>query len=322
MNDPHLEAARRASVAWGLDGAAVSELSRSENVVFRIDVEGDRPLVLRLHRPGYNSLTQLHSEVGWVRSLEQAGLPVPRAIAAQDGRHYVAVDVAGVEHQAGVVGWVDGTPLREHDPMPVECFRRLGELAAGIRLHAERWAPPAGFDRRRWDADGFVGDSPLWGRFWEADDLETDQHSVLSTARDALRDELGSLSTGPDRFGLIHADLHTANVMADRDQLTMIDFDDAGFGWWAHELAVALFDRHDEDDYDEARRLMLEGYRSVHPLDAEEEATIDTFLVVRHCMLVGWLDHRKDLEGYAEAFPRMAAGACTVAGEWLESRTT
>ena len=322
MNDSHLEAARRAGAAWGLEDATISELSRSENVVFRVDVEGERPLVLRLHRPGYNSVAQLQSEVSWVRSLEEAGLPVPRAIATPGGDHYVAVDVDGIEHQAGVVDWVDGTPLREHDPMPVECFRRLGELAAGVRCHAEQWRIPAGFDRRSWDAAGFVGESPLWGRFWEADDLDPEQRSVLAAAREALRTELGSLSTGPERFGLIHADLHTANVMADGDRLTMIDFDDAGFGWWTHELAVALFDRHGEDDYDEARRLILEGYRSVHPLDAEEEATIDTFLVVRHCMLVGWLDHRKDLEGYADKFPRIAAGANTVAGEWLESRRT
>jgi Ser/Thr protein kinase RdoA (MazF antagonist) len=219
-----------------------------------------------------------------------------------------------------MVAWVEGRPLREHDPQPVGHFRRIGELAAGIRRHNQHWSPPDGFDRRRWDTDGFVGEAPLWGRFWEADDLTAEQREVLATTRDALRVDLAALSIGPDRFGLIHADLHTANVMADGDRLTIIDFDDAGYGWYAHELAVALFDRRNEDDVDEARRLLLEGYRSVHPLDDEEAATIDTFLIVRHCMLIGWLDHRKDLEGYDEFFPQMADDSCAAVSAWLGRR--
>ena len=41
---------------------------------------------------------------------------------------------------------------------------------------------------------------------------------------------------------MIHADLHLDNILSFDDSLTVIDFDDSGFGWHACDLAHALWD--------------------------------------------------------------------------------
>ncbi len=40
---------------------------------------------------------------------------------------------------------------------------------------------------------------------------------------------------------MIHADMHLDNVLKDGERLNVIDFDDAGYGWHAFDLAVGIY---------------------------------------------------------------------------------
>ena len=66
--------AERALPAWGLEGAKLELISRSENVVFRVETENDRAWALRVHRPGYHTLAELESEPIWTAALNAAGV--------------------------------------------------------------------------------------------------------------------------------------------------------------------------------------------------------------------------------------------------------
>lgn len=306
-DDTWLDAAARAAAAFDIEVNDVEVMSRSENVVCALEAVGGERFAVRLHRPGYNTLAELESEVRFVRSLDDFGVPVPTARATTTGAHYVPIDVDGDQRYAGIVEWVPGEPLG--GPLDggatglVDHYRTIGSLAARIRAHNMTWEPGVDFERRRWDAAGFVGDAPLWGRFWEVDALSPARRSLFAQARELLGHRLGSLSTGPDQFGMIHADLHLGNLMADGEALTVIDFDDAGFGWFMHELAVALHPVLGEPVFDDARAAIIEGYRSEQPLDEADVEQIDTFLAVRSLMIVAWLDARPELpvhEHFAE----------------------
>ena len=47
------------------------------------------------------------------------------------------------------------------------------------------------------------------------------------------------LERQPAVYSMIHADMHPGNVLVDGDRLTVIDFDDAAWGWHAYDIAVA-----------------------------------------------------------------------------------
>src|SRR4051812_11954522 len=60
----HESLARAALPAYGRDPhAGVRLLSLSENATYLVD--GDDPMVLRVHRPGYHSLDAIRSELAW-----------------------------------------------------------------------------------------------------------------------------------------------------------------------------------------------------------------------------------------------------------------
>ena len=305
-----VEAAQRACGFWNLDPIQIDVLSHTENVVCRIRISSDKQVVMRFHRPGYNELAELNSEVVWVQSLAASGLPVPTALQTPAGDYYRSVDIGNADSNeqriVGVVNWVAGQPLggalSNASEDVVTHYETIGSLAAKIRSHSYMWEPPESFVRRRWDIDGLLGENPLWGRFWGVNSLTDKQKAIFSEARKVLREGLGGLSAKPDRFGLIHSDLHLGNIMCSGDELTIIDFDDAGYGWVAHEIAVALHPGIGESWFTSARQAFLEGYCSVHELALDEIESIDLFLAIRSLMIVGWLDARPELPAY-DYFP-------------------
>lgn len=300
--DDYIQAGWHAAPAFGLAARSIDLLSHSENVVLCVVLEGGDQVAMRLHRPGYNTIDELRSEVQWVQSLARAGVPVPAARELDAGGHYTTVKVADEQRHVGVVSWVDGEPIGSWAEAAgadlVDRYHQIGAVAARIRSHNEQWVAPSGFVRRRWDADGLVGLDPHWGRFWEVAQLSSGQRQLFARARERLHAELAALSTEGDRFGLIHADLHLGNLMTNGETLTVIDFDDAGYGWFAHEFAMSLHPILDEPVLPQARAAMIAGYREVANLDKDEERLIDTFLVVRCLMIVGWLAARPELPTY------------------------
>ncbi|MCP5029048.1 MAG: phosphotransferase [Actinomycetia bacterium] len=315
-----LGAAREAAGEWELDPESVELVAIQENAVFRAeDPDGSR-VAVRLHRPGYNSRAELESEVAWVSALRDAGLDLPGSRRNRHGHFYQAFPVGDEVREVGVIEWVDGTALADTltaDPSKAAAqYHRLGALAARVHDVSDRWARPEGFVRRAWDAAGLVGSDPLWGRFWEVDALTPAQADLLARAREVTHRRLSSLPTGSG-YGLIHADLHLHNILVSADdRLVMIDFDDAGFGWHMHELAVALHPAVGEPFEGDASQALIDGYREVRPLSGDEADLITTFLLIRHLMLVSWLDARPEL-GLSAELPALIGYAVEAAERFL-----
>ena len=89
-----LDAARKAVEQFPVEAARIEPVMHSENVTFRVtDRDGGAPYVLRLHRPGYNSLAELESERIWVRALKETGVTVPESLETRRGGHFTRVDI-------------------------------------------------------------------------------------------------------------------------------------------------------------------------------------------------------------------------------------
>ncbi|MEM6371534.1 MAG: phosphotransferase [Pseudomonadota bacterium] len=284
--------ATRALGFWGLAGADCELIAQRENIVFRVtDSEGWR-FALRLHRPGYQSVSMLRSELAWIGHLRANGLNVPAAVPTQTGADMVEVD----GYQTDLLTWLDGAPLgATGTPLAVAdregTFRGVGALLAKVHAISDAWKVPADFERQRWDIDGLLGDEPLWGKFWENPGLSPYQRDQLLAARDRLRSDLEDKATD---IGLIHADMLGENVIIDGDALGLIDFDDSGFGYRLFDVATALFKNRSEPDYTALQSAFLQGYRQVCPLDTE---FLEHFMLVRSLSYVGWIIPRMEEPG-------------------------
>ncbi len=315
---PYLIAAREALHAFPIEVDHLEPVAVGENVVCRVTDTAGGGYVLRLHRPGYHTLAELESERAWTGALNDAAVSAPRGVRARDGGWYVSVKTpeAAKRRFAGVTAWTPGELLSDvvdrEGPAPAPGhYARLGETVASLHNQSAGWTPPAEFTRHSLDVDGLVGAAPLWGRFWESRLLNTEERALAGAARAKIAARLALMDRDRAIFGLIHADLHPGNVLSQTGALSVIDFDDAAFGWHAFDMAVALFSAWPRPDFPGLRQAFLAGYARLRRLPTGVNESLSPFLLLRGLSLIGWRDQRPELDPavFLEAWkPRLMVG--------------
>ena len=81
---------------------------------------------------------------------------------------------------------------------------------------------------------------------------------------------------------MIHADVLRENVFVNDNSLSLIDFDDSGFGFRLYDLGTALLQSLYEPDFVPIRDALMRGYGT------EDTAMVETFTLARSCASVGW----------------------------------
>ncbi len=302
---------------WGWQGARATLISHRENAVYRVVATDGRKAALRIHRMGYNSRDEIQAELWWADELARAGIPTPGPIRRPDGSLAARLRSGRI---ASMVSWVRGTPIGSGStPLPYPAHRRLemyhdlGQLLARLHRASDEMTLPADFTRRRWDAQGLLGDNPLWGRFWEHPALGHTERADILAARDTAAGVLATLGSGD--FGLIHADALRENVMQTDTGLALIDLDDSGFGWRLYDLAVAISQSIDDDDYTALRDAILRGYGEIRPLPARSTELFSLFAMLRCFASLGWCMSRMQPDNRAGAV--YVARAIRMARRWL-----
>lgn len=319
--------ARAALGRWSGDWGEPRLIKHRENAVFEVRAADGRRAALRVHRHGYHSDAELASELAWIRALDDAAIPVPRAIPSDTGALFVHATHPDVPEprQVDLLAWVAGAPLGTSHEGPaqdvaalVRTYRGIGALAARVHGHGVDWLQPHAFKRHSWDRDGLIGPQPFWGAFLDLPALTVEQRALFVEAQAAAAADLDAYGTTPDRYGMIHADLVPENVFVDGERLALIDFDDAGFGWHMFELATALFFVLDHPAYPAIRDAVFEGYESERPGHADM-ARLPLFYFLRATTYVGWAHTREETETARAMMPSAIAATERYARAYLAS---
>ena len=193
-------------------------------------------------------------------------------------------------------------------PESPEDFERTGEELARIHQAAEGYAGPA--SRYTLDLHHLVERPLAW--LAEAPTMDAALKEDFAALADEVRQSVGG-GDGLTRVAC-HGDCHGGNnfIAAGADgcrRVVFFDFDDAGPGWLAYELAVLLWGhlpRRIEPEVDTETaakyRAFLTGYRRVGPLPAADLDAVPCFLVARNIWLLGEYASRRHHWG-SQAIP-------------------
>ena len=314
--------ARRALSEYGLpDDAVLTLLNVSENATYAVDdpSTGART-VLRVHRLGYHDAAEIEAELAWLDALRgEAGVRTPHVLPAIDGRRLVTIPEDGAPDGRHVVHfeWLPGAEPTPSDERLPAWFELLGAITARMHGHVQTWSPPPGFTRFAWDYAGAFGPQPRWGRWQDGMSIGADEREVLGRLDEVLRARLQRFGAGPDRYGLVHADLRLANLLVHGDETYVIDFDDCGWGWFLYDFGSAVsFFEHDPR-VPELTDAWVRGYRTVRPLSADDEAEIPTFVMMRRLLLVAWIGSHSGTDLARSMGAEYTAGSCDLAEAYL-----
>jgi Ser/Thr protein kinase RdoA (MazF antagonist) len=293
-------------------------LNLSENATYAVDdaATGKRS-ILRVHRKNYHQQHEIESELEWLDALRRdSDVTVPVVLPARDGSRVVTVDHDGAQRHVVHFDMVAGVEPAE-ESLTVEDFRTLGRITAALHDHARAWSRPPGFGRFSWDWEHSLGAQPRWGRWQDAIGVGASEAVVLDRARQLLAQRLTEYGTGRDTFGLIHADLRLANLLVDDDTITVIDFDDCGFGWYFYDFGTAVSFFEDDPAVPEWQDAWVAGYRSRRPLPPADEAMLSSFVLLRRLLLLAWMgshSHSKESQAMSITY---AEGSCALAERYL-----
>ncbi|ADL45393.1 phosphotransferase enzyme family protein [Micromonospora aurantiaca] len=311
--------------AFGMYDGTLSLLKNSENLTFRwvgrVAGRGTLNRVVRVGRPDYHDLDSVRSELALLDVLASrlpAATPVP--VPRLDGDPLAALppsDGADVRPIA-VFEWVDGHPGSTGARQSWTSLHQLGVVVAALHNLGPE-AAGLGLSRPKWDWEALVG-TGMWrtgdrtwskwgasaGAGWIAalENVAPVDRRCLDEMAARTRDAMAQLNSEDGNWGLIHGDLNPSNVLTTDDGVGLIDFDDCGWGLHVYDLAVALLWPYLNGSGKAARDALLAGYRTVRPLPASAEASLELMVAARSLALVRYFSGRTDS-------PRLRAWAPT-----------
>ena len=276
------------SQLWDLTRAALDEqgiavkrlrwMGRHTNHLFRCDTADGERLVVRVCPPGGRSDAELDAELAWLAALARdTTLTVPLARFSTrtatpelpDGARCIAFT------------WVQGRPCGSRPSRRL--VADLGRVIATLHQHARGFRPPPGFTRPVLDI-GYL----TWAGTWHAGQLarrpvDPATRRLLAETAGRVEAVLALLGQNPAGYGVVHADLCLDNVLDHDGQARPIDFDDASWGHYALDLAIAA-DNIPED----LHQVLLDGYQTVRPLPSGYEEHQAALLAARRLYLAVW----------------------------------
>lgn len=280
-----------AAERFGLRRAKLRLMRHWMNATFRArDATGQA--VIRVHLRDYHDRAAIESELDWLEAIDaDTPLRVPRPRRASNDERIIEVEAPRLNgpRRVTALSWTDGRFVTGRSVRP-EHYRRVGQAMATLHTHATAWRRPVSFDRPLLDVTGLAAkrampliDMSAWDR------LDAEARDAFEAVVERALAAERAIGDAPDRFNLMHADLHFGNVLFQPDATGVIDFDDAGVGPLAIDLAVALAGTERRPGHGPIRRALLDGYRSVRPLSDTEVDAIDAFIALRDVQLTLWI---------------------------------
>jgi Ser/Thr protein kinase RdoA (MazF antagonist) len=111
--------------------------------------------------------------------------------------------------------------------------------------------------------------------------------------------------------------MRLANLLVDDETVTLIDFDDCGFGWFMYDLAASLSFIDAGPDLPALKRGWLDGYTAIRPLSPDDLGIIDAMILLRRMALLAWIGSHAETPLAAQHCEQFANQTARLAKAWL-----
>lgn len=274
---------RRVAVAalarYPIEPRQLRLLNHDFNTTYRVDAMDGAQFALRIDLNRRKPIPALDAEIAWLQALAtDADVVVPQPLATIDGRLHTSVDFPELGRALDVVvmSWLPG---RDLGVPTVAALRELGRVTAMLHQHAGRWKLPDGAEFPA--VAGVFMDSP--------DRLRTGDPRVDDAAAEVFAGSLAVIEPAHAAMVAagtrmpIHGDLHQWNVKWLRGRMSVFDFDDAGIGVPAQDLAITSYYLSARAELMDA---LFEGYETVTPLPPFSDEQLQAALAARNLLLL------------------------------------
>ncbi len=290
----------------------VKFILHGENTTFRIYGRKEDYL-LRIHRAGYHSDEAIVEELAWQQYLSLKGVKVQEPVKSDTDQLIVKENHALLRQPRSIdiLKWQHGRILKKN--VSGNQFYKLGNLTGLLHHHSEGFVSR---HRHYWSSKGLLGVNSKFGQFSALSEIYPKAtYNRLLNYRQELFNRISKYEKREQtRKGMLHADLHFANVVWKEGQPIPIDFDDCGVACHMYDLGVTLYSSgHIFKDLNQLAKTKLieqyiHGYESQQTLTIHDFRIIPTIIAGRHLSLLIWMANRKDNPSIYDRFKAMRKG--------------
>jgi amicoumacin kinase len=264
--------AQKAAKLWRGETASLQHIGDSENYVYSFTA-AEKRCFLRLSSTHHRTLSQIEAELDFVRYLDQGGVAVSLPLTSLNGLAVEKIESAGRDLLACVFEEVEGEPfVFNPDEANTKHFRMCGQTLGRIHALARKYAPSADSRRFAWNEDDCI---------LNAERYLPQSENVAWTEYHHLMDWLRKLPKDEQSFGLIHGDFGATNYRYHEDRLSVFDFDDCCYHWFAYDLAITIYPHGWRREAVALLDSLLEGYCEENVWDARLTNDLINFCRVR-----------------------------------------
>jgi len=245
------------------------------------------------------------AELDWVAYLADHGVAVPQPLHSVQGK---LVETIGIENSSFFITAfhkIVGATILEAQLCTPVIYREWGKIMGKMHHLAKNYVLREPSCHR-----------PAW---FENDILANITHylqgqPIILEKIQELLDQLSQLPQDRDSYGLIHTDFTDVNFFVHDGQITVFDFDDSEYHWFAYDIAVVLFDTlpwlpqlgMEKDDFGAFFwKQFYSGYLNENQLDEYWLNQLPIFMKLREMFLYGTFHKKWDLDNLTEERQKM-----------------
>lgn len=222
-----------AAQRFGMSTDSLKLLGDFENYVYEGKID-DVSYVLRLTHSSHRSTDMVLGEIEWINYLAENGVSVARAIHSTSGKLAEEIHVGEDYFVASMFQKARGRLLDRTNPVEPtpEVIFEWGKTIGKMHRLTKHFQPSKPrFRRPQW----FEDDLMCFEKYLPKEDKHIINigYSLLEYAKNFPQSQ--------DCYGLIHTDVHQGNFFVDEGRITVFDFDDCSYQWFASDIAIALY---------------------------------------------------------------------------------
>jgi amicoumacin kinase len=215
-----------ASKCYNFETNNITKINSGSNKVYKIQKNG-QSYYLRISVREYNYIL---AEIDWTLFLKDS-IKVPTLLKSNNNKLIETFQENGKTHVLCVyyelagVSWDKNNTTKWNETV----FLNWGKTMGQMHCMTKNYRPPYGLLKRPLFEDNLVS-------------LEPYKHiPSVCEKMDRIQNEISKLPKDIDSYGLIHSDMHQQNFLIDCNDISVLDFDDCEYGFFALDIGIALY---------------------------------------------------------------------------------
>lgn len=247
----------------------VNFIRHNENITLKVTNKVDNSkYLLRIHEPiGLNLLgiqhtyEGLNSEKIFLNELNKStNLILQRPVLNKIGQFVSTIN--DIERNRVILctllTWIEGEKYGKYFGNSKEIAYEFGELLGKLHRFSKNWDIPQPFIRPIYDANKYLNMTNKLEYGVEIGLFTKEEFYILQESMNYIKNTFDSTKGISDKWGVIHADTHTGNIIVNSNKVSLIDFSFSGYGYYALDIGIAL-----SSIKPDLRDELLRGYKTI-----------------------------------------------------------